>query len=42
MWNLHEHVLGVEELCESHGGTHIAKVLHEVLVHYNLTEKVTN
>ena len=40
MWNLHEHVLVVEDLCESHGGAHMAKVLHEVLVHYNLTNKI--
>ena len=25
MWNLHEHVLAVEELCESHEGAHMAK-----------------
>ena len=40
MWNLHERVLAVEELRESHGGAHMAKVLHEVLVNYNLTDKV--
>ena len=39
MWNLHECVLVVEELRESHGGAHMAKMLHEVLV-YNLTDKV--
>ena len=32
MWNLHECVLAIEELCESHGGAHMTKVLHEVLV----------
>ena len=40
MWNLHECVLVVEELHESHGGAHMTKVLHEVLVDYNLTDKV--
>ena len=40
MWNLHERVLAVKELRESHGGAHLAKVLHEVLVDYNLTDKV--
>ena len=40
MWNLHECVLAVEELCESHGGAHMAKVLHDVLVDYNLVDKV--
>ena len=38
MWNLHECVLVVEELCGSHGGAHMAKVLHEVLVDYNLMD----
>ena len=40
MWNLHEAVLTVEELCESHGGAHMAKVLHEILIYYNLMDKV--
>ena len=40
MWNLHEHVLVVEKLCKSHGGAHMAKVLHEVFIDYNLTDKV--
>ena len=40
MWNLHECVLDVEELCGSHGGAYMANVLHEVLVDYNLTDKV--
>ena len=40
MWNLHEYVLVVEELCGSHGGARMAKVLHEVLVDYNLMDKV--
>ena len=33
-------VLSVQELCGSHGGEHMAKVLHEVLIDYNLTDKV--
>ena len=40
MWNLHECVLVVEEFCESHGGAQMEKVLLEVLVDYNLTNKV--
>ena len=40
MWNLHEGVLTIEELCEYHGGTHMVKVLHEILIDYNLTDKV--
>ena len=40
MWNLHECVLAVQELCGSHGGAHMTKVLHEVLVNYNLMDKV--
>ena len=40
MWNLHECVLVVEELHGSHGGAYMAKMLHEVLVDYNLTDKV--
>ena len=40
MWNLHERVLAIEELRESHGGAHMAKVLHEILIDYNLTDKV--
>ena len=40
MWNLHECVFAVEELCGSHGGVHMAKVLYEVLIDYNLTDKV--
>ena len=30
----------IEELHESHGGAHMAKVLHEILIEYNLTDKV--
>ena len=37
-WNLHECVLAVKELCGSHGGAHIEKVLREVLVDYNLND----
>ena len=40
IWNLHERVLAVEELCESHGGAHMAKLLYEILIDYNLTDKV--
>ena len=40
MWNLHECVLADQELCGSHGGAYMAKVLHKVLVDYNLTDKV--
>ena len=40
MLNLHEHVLVVEELRESHGGTLMTKVLYEILMDYNLTDKV--
>ena len=40
MCNLNECVLAVEELCESQGGAHMAKVLNEILVDYNFTEKV--
>ena len=40
MWNLHERVLAIEELRESHGGAHMAKVLHEILIDYHLTDKV--
>ena len=40
MLNLHERVLVVKELCESHRGAHMAKVLHEMLVDYNLTNKI--
>ena len=32
MWNLHEHVLAIEELCESCVGVHMEKVLHEILI----------
>ena len=32
MWNLHERACAVKELCESHGGAHMEKVLHEVLL----------
>ena len=42
LWNLHERVLAVEELCESHGGVHMAKVLYELLIDYNLIDKVRN
>ena len=31
IWNLHERVLAIDELCESHGGAHMTKVLHEIL-----------
>ena len=41
MWNLHEFVLAAQELHRSHGGAHMKKVLHEVLVYYNLTNKVS-
>ena len=40
MWNLHECILAVKELHESHGSAHMTKMLHEVLVDYNLTDKV--
>ena len=40
MWNLHERVLSIEELRESHGGAHMAKVSHEILIDYNLIDKV--
>ena len=40
MWNLHEYVLVVKEFCGSHGGAYMTKVLHEVLVDYNLTDNV--
>ena len=40
IWNLCERVLGVKELGESHVGEHMAKVLHCVLIDYNLTDKV--
>ena len=33
-------MLVVEELHESHRGAHMAKVLHEVFIDYNLTDKV--
>ena len=36
----YECVLAVEEFCESYGGAHMTKVLHEVLVDYNFTDKV--
>ena len=39
MWNFHECVHAIEELCENHGGAHMAKVLHIKLVDYNLTDK---
>ena len=42
LWKLHVCVLAVKELCASHGGAYMAKVLHEVLVDYNLTDKVRN
>ena len=42
LWKLHECVLAVKELCGSHGGAYMAKVLYEVLVDYNLTDKVRN
>ena len=38
--DIHKCVLAVKELHESHGGAHMEKVLHEVLVDYNLTNKV--
>ena len=40
MWTLHERVLAVEELRESDGGAHMIKVLHEILIDYNLTENI--
>ena len=40
MWKLHKCVLVVKELRGSHGRAYMAKVLHEVLVDYNLTDKV--
>ena len=40
MWNPHEHMFSVEELFESHGGVHMAKVLHEVLINNKLIDKV--
>ena len=40
MWNRHERVLIAEELREYHGGAQVTKVLHEVLIDYNLTESV--
>ena len=40
MSKLHECAFAVEELRGSHGGAYMAKVLHEVLVDYNLTDKV--
>ena len=40
MWNLQERVLAIEELRESHGGAHMEKLLHEILIDYNLTDKV--
>ena len=40
MWNLRVRVLVVKELRKSHGGACMKKVLHEVHVHYNFTEKV--
>ena len=40
MWNLHECILAVEELHESQESAHMTKMLHEVLVDYNLTDKV--
>ena len=42
MWKLHECVLAIKELSGSHGGIYMEKVLHEVLIHYNLTDKVRN
>lgn len=39
-WTLHERVLSVEELAESHAGEHMAEVLYRVLVDYNLRDKV--
>ena len=42
LWKLHEYFLAVKELCGSHGVAYMAKVLHEVLVDYNLTDKVKN
>ena len=34
------YVLAIKELCESDRCVHMTKVLHEVLVDYNLTDKV--
>ena len=42
LWKLHQCVIVVKELCGSHGGAYMANVLHEVLVDYNLTDKVRN
>ena len=42
MWNLHERVLTFIELHDSHGGAHMTKVLHEVLIDYNLTNIIRN
>ena len=33
-------MLAVQELCESHRGAHMEKELHEVLIDYNLMDKV--
>ena len=40
MWNLQKCVFVVKELSGSHGGAHMTKVLHDVLVDYNLIDKV--
>ena len=40
--NLCERVLGVEELGKSYAGEQMAKVLHGVLIDYNLMDKVIN
>ena len=40
MWNLHECVLAIEELCEFHGGAHMTKVLYEVFIDYNLMNQI--
>ena len=40
LWNLREFFIVVEELCGSHGGAHMTKVLHDLLVDYNLMDKI--
>ena len=42
MWNLHECVLAIEKLHESCASAHMTKVLHEMLIDYNLTNKGKN
>ena len=40
MWTFDERVLAVEELREYDGGAHMTKVLHEILIDYNLTDNI--